>query len=339
MYYMGNEDLKWERTFSRELKLELGFLQDAVYTKFAWYNKLTKDMITDVTIPSHTGFTTYKDNMGEVENRGIELDLRFNILQNKTWTVAFFGNLAHNRNEILKISDSLKEYNERVDEEFDGYDETIFTMQESKYSEPLLKYEEGGSLTAIYGMKSLGISPTDGEEIFVDRSGNITREWDSSQQSILGDTEPDASGSFGLNLQWKHFTLFATFMYEFGGQTYNQTLVDKVENVDIYDENVDKRVLTDRWTKPGDKAQFKSIANEYTTRPTSRFVQDYNMLEFNSLTLGYDFSQQLLKRWHLSMLRLSFNMKDVFTKSSVKQERGLSYPFARTFNFTLNVSF
>ncbi|MCB6973180.1 MULTISPECIES: SusC/RagA family TonB-linked outer membrane protein [Butyricimonas] len=340
LHYMGNENLKWERTFSRDLKLELGFLNDAIYTKFTWYNKKTKDLITDVTIPTHTGFTSYKDNMGEVENKGFELDVRFNILQNKDWMVAVFGNLAHNRNKILKISESLKAYNERVNEKFDEYFDNVFSKQDLKYSKPLLKYEEGGSLTAIYGMRSLGINPSNGSELFLDRSGQVIQEWTSSQQSILGDTEPDATGSFGVNLQWKRFTLFATFMYEFGGQVYNQTLVDKVENVKLYETNADKRVLTERWAKPGELTRLKSIKDRNNvTLPTSRFVQDYNMLNFNSLTVGYDFDKDLLKKMRMSMLRLSFNMKDIFTISSVKQERGLSYPFARTFNLTLNASF
>ena len=315
-------------------------LDDAIYTKFTWYNKTTKDLITDVTIPTHTGFTSYKDNMGEVENKGIELDVRFNIIQRKDWMLAVFGNLAHNRNQILKISESLKAYNERVNEKFDEYFENIFNKQDLKYSKPLLKYEEGGSLTSIYGMRSLGINPSNGKELFLDRSGQVIQEWTASQQAILGDTEPDATGSFGVNFQWKRFTLFATFMYEFGGQVYNQTLVDKVENVKLYDMNADKRVLTERWAKPGEVTRLKSIKDRNSvTLPTSRFVQDYNMLNFNSLTVGYDFNQDLLKKWKMSMLRLSFNMKDIFTISSVKQERGLNYPFARTFNFTLNASF
>ena len=67
-------------------------------------------------------------------------------------------------------------------------------------------------------------------------------------------------------------------------------------------------------------------------------VQDDNTLTFNSLSLGYDFNRQLVQRWGLSMVRLQFNMEDIATFSSIKQERGTSYPFARTFNFSLNIT-
>ena len=340
LYYMGNDKLKWEKTISNEVKMDLGFANDAILLKAAWYDKKTVDLITDVTLPASTGFTVYKDNLGEVRNRGIEIDVKAVLYRSKDVYVSVFGNLAHNRNKILKISESLKAYNDRVDEKYEGYDESVFSQQDPQYSKPFMKYVEGGSLTSIFGMKSFGINPSDGQELYVKRDGTVTSEWESREQVILGDTEADAQGAFGLNVQYKSFSLFTSFLYEFGGQAYNSTLVEKVENVDIYNMNADKRVLTERWQKPGDVTRLKAIQDRsLTTRPTSRFVQNYNVLNFNSLTVQYDFNASLVSKIGLSMLRLSFNMKDVANFSSVKQERGLSYPYARTFNFTLNASF
>ena len=85
---------------------------------------------------------------------------------------------------------------------------------------------------------------------------------------------------------------------------------------------------------------LKSIKDRYhTTRPTSRFVQDNNTLEFNSFTLAYDFSNKLLAPINISMLRLQFNMNNIAHISSIRQERGLSYPYARTFSFSINLGF
>nr|WP_026207737.1 SusC/RagA family TonB-linked outer membrane protein [Butyricimonas synergistica] len=340
LYYMGNDKLKWEKTISNEVKLDLGFMQDAILLKAAWYDKKTVDLITDVTLPASTGFTVYKDNLGEVRNRGFELDVKAVLYKSNDMYVSVFGNLAHNRNKILKISESLKAYNDRVDEKYEGYNESVFSQQDPQYSKPFMKYVEGGSLTSIFGMKSFGINPSDGQELYLKRDGTVTSEWESREQVILGDMEADAQGAFGLNVQYKSFALFTSFLYEFGGQAYNSTLVEKVENVDVYNMNADKRVLTERWQKPGDVTRLKAIQDRsLTTRPTSRFVQNYNVLNFNSLTVQYDFNTSLVSKIGLSMLRLSFNMKDIANFSSVKQERGLSYPYARTFNFTLNASF
>ena len=206
-----------------------------------------------------------------------------------------------------------------------------------------MQYEEGGSLNSIWGVRSMGINPADGQEVYIAKDGSLTNKWLASDQVVLGNTDPGAQGSIGFNFVYKQFSVFASFMYEFGGDRYNQTLVDKVENVDIYKENVDKRVLTNRWQKIGDKAKYKSIVSDRSsvevTRPTSRFVQQYNALSWSSLELGYDFGPRITNMLSMSMLRLTLGMSDLFHLSNVKQERGLSYPFARTVNFSLKMAF
>ena len=336
---LGNTDLTWETTNTFDIGFELGLWNDRFYTKFSYYDKVTKDLINDVTIPSSTGFTTYRDNIGEISNRGVEVDLRITAIQRRDLFLTFNANLAHNRNRLTKISHSLQEYNRRVQDMIDNGN--IF--QDDFMSKPFTQYVEGVSINSIWGMKSLGINPATGEEVFVTKDGQITSNWITSQQQVLGTTDPTIQGSFGFNLQWKQFTLYTTFLYEAGGQRYNQTLADKVEGVNIYSSNVDRRVLSDRWSHEGQHALYKKMtegrSSVQKTRSTSRFVQDYNMLEMTSLTLGYEFKKDLIAPLRLSMLRLEIGANDLFHVSSVKQERGLSYPFARTFTFSIRAAF
>ena len=332
--YMGNDHLKWEKTNTLNIGLEFN-LWDRLDFNFSWYDKKTVDLITDVTIPSSTGFTSYKENMGEVMNRGVELDINGAVIRQKDWDLNLFVRAAHNKNEILKISDALKEYNDRVDQHFSEY-----KSSDSRYSKPVMKYEEGGSMTSLFGMKSLGIAPANGQELFMNRDGSVTYDWNSTEQMIIGNTEPDVQGSLGCNLRYKGFTLYTSFLFEWGGDSYNQTMVDYVENVDLFKRNADRRVMSMRWQKPGDVTKLKSIKDRYlVTRPTSRFIQRNNNITFNSLSVGYDLDQRWIQSIGLSMVKVQFTMNDVAVFSTVKQERGLSYPFARTFNFSLNVSF
>ncbi len=348
LIYMGNNSLTWEKQLSWNIGMEIGIWRGRANIEFDVYNKRTRNLVTDVSLPSSSGFPTYTDNMGEVENKGFEVDVNLRLITGKNWDVAVFGNMAHNKNKILKISESLKEYNERVDEYYAdysvhsnpqlvlgfGYTSTI------KYASPIMKYEEGSSLTTIYGMKSLGINPANGQEIYVKRDGSITYDWSSLEQQPIGDEEPWGHGAFGFNVRFKNFTLYTTFLYEFGGDTYNTTLITNVENANLNLYNVDKRAWTDRWQKVGDVTPLKSIKDRYyVTRPTSRFVQRNNYVTFNSLSLGYNVDSRLLNRIGVSTLRCQFNMKDIATMSTVKKEMGLTYPFARTFTFTLNASF
>lgn len=336
---LGNRNLGWEKTRNWDLGLDLNMFKGLVQLDFSYYRKKTVDLVNNVTLPSSTGFTSYKDNIGEVMNKGIEIQLRSNIFQNKDWLVALFANLGHNKNEILKISDSLKDYNDKILAKYDNYDQA-YEKADEKYAKTYLQYVEGGSLTSIFGVRSLGINPSDGREIFVKRDGTITYDWSAADQVVIGNTEPKAQGTFGLNLRWKNLTLFSTFMYEFGGQRYNSTLVSKVENAHISSQNVDRRVLSGRWQKVGDLVPFAKLQTGViaTTRPTSRFIQDYNILTFNSLTIGYDINSEWLKKYRLGMLRLELSGNDLMRASTVRAERGLDYPYSRSFALSVKMS-
>ena len=336
---MGNKNLGWEKTGNWDIGVDLDIFKGLLQMDFSYYRKKTVDLVNNVTLPSSTGFTTYKDNIGEVMNKGFEIQLRSNFFQNEDWLVAVFANLAHNKNEILKISDSLKDYNNKVLAKYDDYDEA-WNKTDEKYSETYLQYVEGGSLTSIFGVRSLGINPADGREIFIKRDGSLTYDWSAADQVVIGNEEPKAQGTFGLNLRWKNFTLFSSFMYEFGGQRYNSTLVSKVENARVSSQNVDRRVLTDRWQHVGDRTPYGKLQTDLiaTTRPTSRFLQDYNVLTFNSMTVGYDFNSSVLKKYHLGMLRLELSGNDLFRTSTVRAERGLDYPYSRSFSVSVKMS-
>ena len=133
-----------------------------------------------------------------------------------------------------------------------------------------------------------------------------------------------------------------SMMYRFGGQVYNQTLIDKVENANLK-YNADRRVTQLRWLRPGDRAMFREISPRGSeTKATSRFVMDENVLQGSSLSLYYRMDRNntpFIKRLGVNSARLAFNMEDLFYLSTVKRERGTSYPFSRQFIFSLNVGF
>ena len=337
-YQMGNPNLKWERKYTLDYGVEIGLWHDKIYLKASAYDERTIDLITDYTIPSSTGFTSYKENMGKVKNTGVELELRARLYSDRNWLFQLYGSFARNKNTIIEISQAMRDYNKRVEELFSGYNPE--SSSDSKYAKTYLKYYEGASLTSIYGMKSLGISPTNGKEIYLRRNGDVTDVWSADEWTIIGDTAPKGQGSFGYTLSYKQLSMFASFLYTFGGDAYNNTLVSYVENADIKNDNVDKRVLLDRWQKPGDITTMKDIRDRnVTTGASSRFVQKNNTLQWSSLTMSYNFRPEQLKKLHLSGLRLSFTMNDLFYWSTIRQERGLDYPYSRSFNLTTNIIF
>lgn len=333
-YLLGlpNNDLKWQKTQDFNLGFDMN-LFDKLIVRYDYYVQNTKDQLLDLTVPPSMGFMTYKENLGNTENKGMELKLSSHLIQ-KPETNSYmnvFLTVGTNKNQIKKISNALKSYN-------DDNDNQLGNGNFNQVRKPLLHFVEGQSMNAIWTVRSLGIDPGTGEEIFLTKDGQITNKWNPADQVVTGDAMPKYNGNFGVNMQHHGVFLNLSFNYQMGGQIYNQTLVDRVENADLY-FNVDKRIYDAIWKKPDDHVSF--AFNRYkATKPSSRFVQDLNELRLSVLNVGYDFrNSKFLKRIKLEQLKTSFYMNDVFRVSSVKVERGLEYPFARTYSFSVSTTF
>ena len=120
----------------------------------------------------------------------------------------------------------------------------------------------------------------------------------------------------------------------------NDAYVPDVGDVILYDWDDNGVGDCTGWSEPGQVARFKSITDDSETKPTSRFVEDYNLLTFSSLNVYYDFREcRFMEKSFLQRMKATFYMNDIATISSVKTERGTSYPFARSFSFSLQVTF
>jgi len=344
---MGNSDLTWQVEDQYNSGVQANFWDGLLQVNFSYYREETKDMVSNVTVPSSFGFTTYYDNVGQARNVGYDINLSSDLIKRDDLYVNVFANTNHNKNTILAISNSLKAYNEEMNKYYEQLQDDLANgrndvLLAAKKEEVKLqqKFEEGASTTAIWGMKSIGIDPTTGREVFVRRDGSITYDYEASEQQVLGDKLPKMQGSFGVNAQWRKWSLYATFMYEWGGEAYNTTLPNRVETVDLYNWNADKRVTSMRWYKLGDITPMKSIKDRLNkTYPTSRFVQKNNFVEFNSLSLDWTENAGWVERWGLSQVQFSFTMNDIAHWSTIKRERGTDYPFAWNFDFSIRVSF
>lgn len=336
---LGNPKLTWEKTNTLDVGLNMGFFNDLISLSFTYYCKKTTDLIDNINVRKSSGFTSYSVNAGGVKNEGIELNLNATLFRNKDWMVAVSATLGHNKNIITELGEDVKAYNAAILKEWENL-KNISTKNEEYVevlSSPVILYYEGASKSAIYAVRSDGIDPANGKERFIKKNGMPTYTWDANDQVVVGDNNPDAQGSVGLNVSWKGFYINTSFLYQWGAQAYNETLLNKVENARIFDQNVDKRVLTQRWVNPGDRTPFYDMGNNTQTQVTSRFVQDYNFFKFSGLSVGYDFNTALISKYRLSILSIRFNMNDVFRLSTVKEERGTSYPFSRNYSFTLSI--
>lgn len=187
-------------------------------------------------------------------------------------------------------------------------------------------------------VRSYGIDPATGNEIYIKRDGSLTFEYDPNDKVEVGNTTPKLQGYMNSNLTWKGLNLYMQFSYELGAKMYNSTLAQKVEGADPK-YNADRRVLYDRWKQPGDIAMFRRIDDQSTLYQSSRLVQKNNFLKLSSLSLSYDLPRRILEKSFIERCKFTFSMTDVFYLSTIKQERGTSYPFARTFSLGANITF
>lgn len=326
---MGNADLKWQKTKTWDVGLELGFLQDRLIVIADVYNRKTSSLLSPVTIAPSTGFSSYTANIGETENKGVDASFRYTVIRRPqngiSWSVN--ASLSHNVNKITNINNAMKKHN----------DNTL--AANTNQSTPPKLYQEGNSMNAIYAAHSLGIDPATGKEMFLDRNGQVTYTWDSRDLIVVGDERPDLEGVVGTTFMYKDFTFSANFRYQLGAQKYNQTIVDRVENANLYD-NVDRRVYEKRWTQPGDVTFYKDVKDTEITRATSRFVQDENVFSFESVSLSYDVrAKKVLRAIGAQRLRFTGYLNEICRFSTIKQERGISYPFANRFALSVNVTF
>lgn len=350
---LPNTKLQWQRVMDYNVGLDLT-LKDFLNLRAEYYIQETDNLLSDISLPPSTGFTTYKENLGKIRNDGYELSVAITPWRseenNGYVTVSFSG--LHNRSEIVNIGDIFKNSNEEQNATLDGPsyssgDPTNLQEYMEKYTalqtKPATLYYEGCSMTAIWGVRSLGIDPATGQEMFLTKDGETTFTWSSVDQVVIGDTEPDLSGTLGLSAGYKGFSFSLSASYKFGGELYNSDLVARMENITGW-ENLDRR-LYDAWQKPGDVAPYRVLVTQYMgsttqlTKPTSRFVQENNELYISSMNLGYEFNGEWMKKISLERLKLSFYMNELLRVSSIDIERGTSYPFARNFSFSIQATF
>ena len=323
---LGNKNLKWQQKMNYNVGAEIEFLNKRIAVNADYYMGITNGLISSINLPASNGFPSYIENIGKVSNKGFELKTTVFVIRNQkkqiTWSVS--GAVVRNINRIEKISDALKAAQKEIEDNVN--------------ISPATLYREGNPVATIWTVKSLGIDPSTGREVYLDRNGNPTYVWSPLDMRATGISEPGYFGNFSTMFRYKEFSVNLAFSYRTGGQLYNQTLATKVENSD-YNFNVDKRVYAQRWQKPGDKATYKGLKVTEVTNATSRFVQNERTVTLNNVNMQYDLRSGFIRKLKMTALSFAANMADVFYISTVKQERGTTYPFSRQFSLSISATF
>ena len=321
---IGDPDLAWQKTIDMNVGLDVSLL-NRLHLNIDVFHKNTDPLLASIGIPASVGVTSRLANIGKQVTDGFNGTIRYSFIyrpkERMNWTTSL--SFSHVRSHYENIGSTLAQYNNE------------------NLTKNMTRYYDGGSPSALWAVRSAGIDPATGKEIFITKSGNYTFSHSYDDEVEVGDTRPDVEGVFGNVFYYKGFSASIYMRYSLGGDTFLSTLYDKVENISssALAKNQDRRALYDRWQKPGDIAKFKGISRTESTPMSSRFVSVNNYLTIESIRLSYELPYTLMKKMGIQGMTFSAYMNDIARWATVKEERGTSYPFSRSISMALSLNF
>ncbi|MBT1688987.1 SusC/RagA family TonB-linked outer membrane protein [Dawidia soli] len=330
---ISNPDLKWETTTQLDVGVDIGLFSDRLMLSADYYNKQTKDLLLARPMPGSSGFQSVVQNIGELENKGVELTLSGEqAFGNVRWRPQL--NLSFNRNKVLKL------YNDQpIDDLGRGGNRVM----------------EGQPLGIFYSFRSLGVDPSTGDIVYADTDvdGEIT----TADRTVVGDPNPKFTGGFTNNFTYKQFDLSVFLQFAYGNDVFNgsRLFLESLQGGDNQLEDV-----TRRWRKPGDITDIPRATSDAdkageNKRTSSRFIEDGSYLRVKNVTLGYTLPNALSTKLRLSSLRVYASTQNLFTftrytgldpevnysgnDTQVIGTDFFTFPQARTLTFGVNLKF
>lgn len=322
----GNEKLGWEQLWTTNIGLHLG-LFSRINFDFEFYNKRTSNMLMEVPVSySDGGYSSRWDNVGVMVNRGVEMSLNTDIIRTKDFTWNINANVSYNKNELKEL--------------YNGADEYIVGTTASKLT-------VGHSVSEFYMNRYAGVNPANGDALWYTKDGEVTTELREADKVMTGKSYiAPWQGGFGTTLTWKGWSLNTQFSWMADRWLYNNDRYMEESNGQFSMYNQSKRLLYDRWKKPGDITDIPRHG-VYAQHDT-RFLEDASFLRLKNLMLSYTLPQNWLKKIKfISSARLygqaqnlltftKFTGLDPETNSNMYQA---AYPMSRQFSFGLDITF
>lgn len=332
---LENLSLKWEETSQTNIGIDFETWKGRVKLTADAYIKRTKDLLYNAPLPTSSGFDRALQNIGEVENKGVELGINtINIDSNFKWNTGF--NISFNRNEVIKLI---------------GEEITVGGIA-GRGNAVLLK--EGLPLGTLYGYIFGGVDPTTGNAYYIDKNGASTFSPSEDDRVVIGDANPNFNYAITNNFSYKNFNLQIFLQGSYGNDILNATRIETEGMIDPKNQSI---TVLNRWRQPGDITDIPraSFGNTDNSRISTRFIEDASYLRFKAVTLGYDFNDAIITKINVSSLRLYVTGENLLTFTNytgfdpevnafggANVERGIdfgSYPQSRTILFGMNVSF
>lgn len=287
---LPNSMLKPEKVLSSNIGLDFSVIGNRVSLGLDLYNERTKDMLLDNPQAVYQGFAFRYENAGEIETKGIEVNLRVNVLNRNDWNWLLGGNIAHFKSEVK----SLGNVNSRVISYDDGA-QSLLKVGESPYK--FYGYKSEKVYTTSQEAREVGYLMRNGRRF---EAGDIKffdvnndKYIDNSDKLIIGDPTPDFYGAFYSNLTYKKWNLFMNFTYSYGNDIYNAVRRSTSSMKDFANQDLS---IARRWMIEGQETDVPRASYGDPTgnsRFSSRWIEDGSYLKLKELILSYTISEKI----------------------------------------------
>ena len=329
---IGNQELTWEHSDMLNLGLDVKVLNSRLNFTGEYYIKNTKDILLEMPVPLEYGFGKPNMNVGEVRNKGWELSLSWNDRIND-FGYSISGNLSDNRNEVIDLGG------------------TGPWKGSNTYTDVGLPFN------SIYGYESMGLFQSDEEVANAPfqnsntaagdiryKNQNGDNKIDANDRVVIGDPNPNFLYGVNLGFDYKNFDLNMFFQ---GIGQKDRVIMDNFVRP-FYDSSIFEHHL-DYWTPENTGAKYPRILNKddgtHNYQQSDYWMINAGYFRMKNLQIGYTIPREILRPAGFDRVRVYFSANNLFTVSDFvpgmdpESEKSVSYPFARTYSFGLNVQF
>ncbi|WP_273275547.1 SusC/RagA family TonB-linked outer membrane protein [Maribacter polysiphoniae] len=346
---LSNDNLTWEKSKQTNLGLDLGIFDNRISLTVDAYKDLKTDLLLAVQLPSATGFQSATQNIGDIENKGLEFGLRTVNIQTDDFTWTSSATLSTNQNKVLKLATE----NGRISN--NAYQIT----------------EVGEAISSFYMLNAIGVFANEAEVVGAavqhpsTQAGDLIFEdvnedgvIDNDDRKIVGSPFPDFTWGFDNKFSYKNLSLGISLVGSEGASTYFQAGTAVLNSAGVQNQIAD--ISLGRWvseSQPGDGFQPRAIRSNYANGfgTSSHFLFDSSFTRIKNVNLSYNFPSKTAKDMGLSQLSLYVDVANLYTftdypgydpesssSGSNLASSGIdyfTYPLARTITMGLKLSF
>ncbi|SHK58534.1 TonB-linked outer membrane protein, SusC/RagA family [Reichenbachiella agariperforans] len=290
---ISNNTLKWEESQQTNIGVDLGLWNNRVTLTADAYRKTTTDLLLNAPLPRSTGFDNAIQNIGELQNQGLEFVVStVNLDKDFKWNTDF--NISFNQNKVIDIVGQ---------EIFDG---AVAGRGEASL------VREGESLGTLYGYVYGGVDPQTGDAYYINQIGESTFTPTADDRRIIGHANPDFLYGMTNTLSYKGLTLLVFLQGSYGNDILNASRID-IEG--MTDPKNQSTAVLDRWRQPGDVTDIPRATwgNTDNSRISTRFIEDASYLRVKTVTLGYDLPSSLLSKANIKGLKVYVTGENLLT--------------------------